>query len=44
MVPSETRRVLSLVQVTDVTGPPVEVQTRVCEDLSYFILDIVKLK
>ena len=39
MVPS-TRGMLSLVQVTEVAGPPVEVQIRVCEDLSYLIPDI----
>ena len=41
MVPSRTRGVLSLVQVTEVAGPPVEVQTRVSEDLSYLIPDIL---
>ena len=39
MVPSTTREVLSLVQVTEVAGPPIEVQTRVCEDLIHDIMN-----
>ena len=41
MVPSTTREVLSLVQVTEVAGPPVEVQTRVCDDLSYMTFSTI---
>ena len=41
MVPSTTRGVLSLLQVTEVAGPPVEVQTKVCEEFSYITEDTI---
>ena len=41
MIPSTARGSPSLVQETDVAGPPVEVQTKVCDDVSYMRLEIL---
>ena len=41
MVPSTTRGVSSLLQMTEVAGPPVEVQIRVCVELLYVMIDII---